>query len=162
MAALTALVIDDSKPFITAHCKLLAKLGYDVTYALNGADGLDLILERRFNVVLCDIQMPKLDGLEMIKTLRRLEVEQSMTTPQLVICVSAGHSGLGDTEAVALEAGMDAFVPKPLKLSVLTELLAQHVQDDSSEIVPLQQDPEAVLLSHHTHSVVQYVLEDPN
>ncbi len=59
----------------------------------------------------------------MITTLRRLEAELEVDTPQLMLCVSGGHSGTGDTEEVALEAGMSAFVMKPLKLSVLTKLL---------------------------------------
>ena len=127
MAALTALVIDDSRPIIAAHTKMLTKLGYDVTCATDGKEGLDLLLDNRFGVVLCDIEMPRMDGLAMITTLRRLEAEREVDTPQLVLCVSGGHSGTGDTEEVALEAGMSAFVMKRLKLPVLTKLLIEAV-----------------------------------
>lgn len=138
-AALTALVIDDCKPFIVAHSKMLLKLGYDVTHATDGAQGLDLILESRFSVVLCDIQMPRMDGLEMITRLRQLEAAQDVDTPQLVLCVSAGHSGKEeDTETVALEAGMDVFVKKPLKLAVLTELLTEHCQAIHGSVPPAE------------------------
>ena len=127
MATLTALVIDDSAPILAAHSKMLETLGYDVVQAENGRQGLDILRESRFSVVLSDIEMPIMDGLEMITTLRQLEAEQDVDSPQLVICVTGGHSGHGDTETVAREAGMDAFVKKPMKLSVLKERLAEHV-----------------------------------
>ena len=125
--ALTALVIDDSKPAITAHCAMLKKLGYDVMACTNGKEGFDLLLERRFTVVLCDIEMPNMDGLEMIRRLRKLEADTPVDTPQVVICVS-GRCGHNDNDAEALEAGMDMFVRKPLKLSALSEMLAECVK----------------------------------
>lgn len=128
MALCTALIVDDSKTIRTAHSKMLVKLGYDVTQAENGKEGLDWILKRRFNVVLCDLDMPQMDGLEMITSLRQFEAEHDEVTPQLVICVSGGHPTHGtETEAVALEAGMDAFKMKPLRLSVLKDLLSEHL-----------------------------------
>ena len=124
-----ALVIDDDGVARTVHTKMLVKQGYEVSTAEDGSLGLERLCSRRFDLVLCDIQMPKMDGLEMITQLREWEKEHGVEVPQLVICVSAGDIKYGDdinkVAEAALEAGMMAFVKKPLKLSLLKDLLSK-------------------------------------
>jgi CheY-like chemotaxis protein len=69
----TVLLIEDDVPTRKLMTRALEKKGYIVVQAPNGAEGLELLKKRRYNMVLCDIMMPVMDGLECMKRLRLWE-----------------------------------------------------------------------------------------
>jgi CheY-like chemotaxis protein len=90
---------------------LLATRGYLAESVSNGREALAILEERSFDVVLMDVQMPELDGLEAMAAIRVREQASGEHLP--VIAVTA-HAMPGDRER-CLKAGMDAYLSKPIR-----------------------------------------------
>lgn len=105
------LVIDDEKPIRKILIEILAFEKYKVDEAENGPDGLALAKKNEYDVVLCDIKMPKMDGLEVLEELQKLD------NPPAVVMIS-GH-GTIETAVEALKKGAFDFLPKPPDLNRL-------------------------------------------
>ncbi len=101
--------------------KLLMKLGYAVTVVSDGKEAVEAFGRSRFAVILMDVQMPGMDGLEATREIRRLELETGRHTP--VIALTA-HAMKGDRER-CLEAGMDGYLTKPIGRDELREVLEE-------------------------------------
>jgi two-component system sensor histidine kinase/response regulator len=91
--------------------RLLEKQGHLVTLATDGEAALEAFQETAFDVILMDVQMPGIDGLEATRRIRELE-RKSGATPVPIIAMTA-HAMSGDRE-VCLEAGMTGYVSKPV------------------------------------------------
>ena len=94
--------------------------GYQVVKAKNGAEALEAITAKRYDVVLMDVQMPHMDGYE---TTRRIRAELDAERQPVIIAMTA-HSMLGDEEK-CLAAGMDLYVAKPIEMDQLQAALEQ-------------------------------------
>jgi signal transduction histidine kinase/CheY-like chemotaxis protein len=118
-APLHLLVAEDNLVNQKLIRRLLEKLGHQVQLAGNGKEALAAFAERRFDLVVLDIQMPELDGFETAARIRRLEEHQGTHTPILALTANAM---VGD-EQRCLAAGMDAYLPKPVDLAALQKIL---------------------------------------
>ncbi len=98
---------------------LLEKLGHRVTLAENGRAAVAAFQSQRFDVVLMDVQMPELDGLEATAAIRELESVRAAHTP--IVALTA-HAMKGDRERF-LAAGMDDYLTKPVRVPDLIEAL---------------------------------------
>ncbi|MBC7949105.1 MAG: response regulator [Chitinophagaceae bacterium] len=95
--------------------KILSKLGYEATVANNGKEALEIVSNEPFDIILMDVQMPEMDGLEATRMIRTcLEV-------QPVIIALTANVMQGDRDA-CMQAGMDDYLSKPVELK---ELMAQ-------------------------------------
>ncbi len=99
--------------------KVLGKRGYGVTVAGNGKEAVNLFTQEHFNVILMDVQMPEMDGLEATGRIRQWEEGQGTHVP--IIAMTA-HAMKGDREK-CLAAGMDAYVSKPIRPEQLMETI---------------------------------------
>jgi PAS domain S-box-containing protein len=90
---------------------LLEKQGHTVTVAGNGREAAAAVAAQSFDLVLMDVQMPELDGLEATRALRRREQGTGRHLPVIALTASAMK---GDRDR-CLEAGMDAYVTKPIR-----------------------------------------------
>lgn len=99
--------------------RLLEKRGCTVVVAADGQEAVDAAQRERFDVVLMDIQMPRLGGFEATAAIRNLERAEGRRTP--IIAMTA-HAMKGDRER-CLEAGMDAHLSKPLAAAALYEAI---------------------------------------
>ncbi len=118
--SLNVLLAEDSRVNQKLAVALLEKWGHQVTIANNGRQAVDTWGQRAFDVILMDVQMPDLDGLEATRQIRRLEAGSTRRTP--IIALTA-HALKGDEER-CLDAGMDAYVTKPIRAPLLFEKLA--------------------------------------
>ncbi|MBW8900165.1 MAG: response regulator, partial [Massilia sp.] len=109
------LVVDDVAENRAVVVDLLVSLGFEVVEAANGEDGLAMAQRLRPDLILLDIAMPKLDGLEVTRRLRRQE--DFAEVPIIALSASVSDS---DSEQ-CLAAGMNAFIPKPLDVDKLLE-----------------------------------------
>ncbi len=94
---------------------ILEKRGHTVGVAANGREAVRLAREREFDLILMDVQMPEMNGLEATMAIRALEVGAGRRLP---IVAMTAHAMKGDSER-CLEAGMDAYVSKPIKPELL-------------------------------------------
>jgi len=112
---LRILVAEDNAINQKIALKMLSKLGYEPVLAANGKQALDILGQERFDLVLMDVQMPEMDGLEATRMLRLcLDV-------QPVVIAMTANVMQGDRDS-CLQAGMDDYISKPIEMS---DLLAQ-------------------------------------
>ncbi|TWU36128.1 PAS domain-containing protein [Novipirellula artificiosorum] len=99
---------------------VLRKHGHQVTIANNGKEAIEWLAKKEFDLVLMDVQMPEMDGLEATKAIRNAEKETGKHMP--IIAMTA-HAMKGDREG-CIDAGMDEYVPKPIRMAMLFEKIA--------------------------------------
>jgi two-component system chemotaxis response regulator CheY len=109
------MTIDDSKTMRDMLMLTLADAGYDVLQAVDGQDGLDKLAGERVDVVITDINMPKMDGYEVIRQLRKNPAFRS--TPILVLTTESEI----EKRSLAREAGATGWMVKPFDPDRLIE-----------------------------------------
>lgn len=125
---LKVLLVDDNPVNMVLNNKMMKYLIPDseLTEAVNGLEALELCKENHFSLVLMDVQMPVMDGLEATKEIRLLP--EYLDVP--IIGVTAGTI-LGEKEK-CLESGMNDFISKPLRQSDLMEILKKYLPQQST------------------------------
>ena len=113
----TVLVVDDVAENRAVTADMLRPLGFTIVEAVNGYEGLEKARVLQPDLILMDIVMPEMGGLEAMRRLRQWPARKEVP----VIAVSASASG--DNEASSLAAGANAFLPKPVDLErLLTQI----------------------------------------
>jgi two-component system sensor histidine kinase/response regulator len=97
-----------------AH-RLLEKMGHEVTLAVNGQEAVEAVQRKTFDVVLMDIQMPVMGGVEATQKIREWQAQTGVHIP--IIAMTA-HAMAGDEEKY-LRAGMEGYVSKPVRSELL-------------------------------------------
>lgn len=115
---LNILVAEDNVINQKVVTKMLEKLGYEATMAENGKAALAAMDSQHFDLILMDVQMPIVDGVQATKTIRSSLPKDLQ--PTIVACTA--NAMAGDKERF-LEAGMDDYLSKPLRLTELDALL---------------------------------------
>ncbi len=105
------LVIDDEKSIRNTLKDILGFEGYQVEIAENGIVGIELVKSADFDIILCDIKMPDMDGIEALEQIMRLK-------PESTVVMISGH-GTIDTAVEAIKKGAFDFIEKPLDLNRL-------------------------------------------
>jgi PAS domain S-box-containing protein len=115
-ATLDVLLVEDNPINQKVALHLLGKWGHRVTVANNGQEALDRLESDRFDVVLMDMQMPVMGGVEATRIIRRREAERGL--PRLRIVAMTANALEADRDA-CLAAGMDDYLSKPFKATEL-------------------------------------------
>ncbi|RZK33132.1 MAG: sigma-54-dependent Fis family transcriptional regulator [Hymenobacter sp.] len=105
------LIIDDEKAIRNTLKEILEFEDYTVDQAEDGPAGLDLLIQQKYDVVLCDIKMPKMDGLEVLERARTL-------APDAAFIMVSAHGNI-ETAVDATKKGAFDFLPKPPDLNRL-------------------------------------------
>lgn len=105
------LIIDDEKAIRSTLKEILEFEKYTVDQAEDGPAGLDLLIQHKYDVVLCDIKMPKMDGLEVLERARTL-------APDAAFIMVSAHGNI-ETAVDATKKGAFDFLPKPPDLNRL-------------------------------------------
>ena len=115
---LRILLVEDNPVNQTVAVKMLEKVGHTLTVAANGQEALDYFEKERFDIILMDVQMPVMGGLEATQAIRTREARRSWaaggqwrSTP---IVAMTAHAMQGDRDR-CLMAGMDDYIAKPIK-----------------------------------------------
>lgn len=117
--ALRILVAEDAPAAQIVLTQMVQAMGHQARCCDNGAQAVEAVSEGLVDLVLMDIHMPVMDGLEATKAIRALERPHGS-----VAIVGLTADGLPETRARALSAGMDAFLSKPVNREALAEVLA--------------------------------------
>ncbi len=116
------LLVEDSLPNQKVAEAMLKRAGLNVFIAGNGRLALDLLESEEVDLVLMDLRMPVMDGLEATRRLRRRERELGLD-PIPVMALTA--NAMSEDRQVCLEAGMDDFISKPIDRKTLMDLLGR-------------------------------------
>jgi signal transduction histidine kinase/DNA-binding response OmpR family regulator/ligand-binding sensor domain-containing protein/PAS domain-containing protein len=109
--------------------RLLEKQGHVIVLANNGQEALDHLLKDSFDLILMDVQMPDVDGLEATREIRKREASTGKHIP---IVAMTAHAMEGDRER-CIEAGMDDYISKPIKASMLFEVIERLCDTQKGE-----------------------------
>jgi class 3 adenylate cyclase len=107
------LVVEDVDPIRNLLCDLLRAQGHEVTPARDGLEGSELVRSRPFDLVLTDIEMPRLSGFELLKLMK-----EDPALRDLPVVVISGHSEL-DGVAKCISLGAEDYLPKPFNRVIL-------------------------------------------
>ncbi len=118
MPALRVLLAEDNPVNQKVALRMLMKLGFEAEVAKNGVEALAALEQTQFDVILMDVMMPELDGLE---TTKRIIANWPPEKRPRIIALTA-NAMRGDREA-CLKAGMDDYLAKPLRVDELNEVL---------------------------------------
>jgi PAS domain S-box-containing protein len=120
--SLAVLVAEDDDTNQFAVGRLLAKAGHRPTICANGAEALELLAKNAYDLVLMDVQMPVMDGVEAT---RRIRTDTSGRFDRdIPVVAMTAYAMAGDREKF-LNAGMDDYVAKPMEMAVLEEAIAR-------------------------------------
>jgi two-component system, chemotaxis family, chemotaxis protein CheY len=109
MPRMRILVVDDSSLIRLYYRNVLAKAGYEVEQAINGIEAMEKVLAQPFDLLVVDVNMPKMDGFSFLRDLRR-GAQGVATLPALVITTEASEQDVHDARA----AGANFYLVKPV------------------------------------------------
>jgi DNA-binding response OmpR family regulator len=122
VASIRILFIDDDDAIQRAVKRTAEAFGYEVLQALDGPQGLELAAKERIDVILLDINMPMMDGRDVLKRLK-----QDTKTAGIPVLMLSTRDGQYDRQ-VALELGADDFSEKPFETRLLFKKIERVVQ----------------------------------
>lgn len=117
------LIIDDEKSIRKTLSEILSFEGYKIEEAADGEEGLKRFSEKNVDLVLCDIKMPKLDGIEFLERAKEIN-------PDIPIIMISGHGNI-DTAVEAVKKGAFDFISKPPDLNRLLITLRNATEKQS-------------------------------
>lgn len=124
------LIIDDEKVVLESVTKIFANEGYDITTTASPEEGKELIGTKKYDVILCDWNMPGIDGMEIIS-----EIEKN--SPESVVLMISGYPSV-DRATEAMKRGALDFVPKPFTpeelLNAVKKAERQKVENEKKNI----------------------------
>ena len=117
------LVVDDNEDIRDVFCRLVERAGHVASTAYDGQDAVETLERDRFDVMLLDLTMPRMTGVEVVRWLRdRPDVEPALR----IVVISAWA---GENRAVLQELGITTVMQKPLRIQQLTDLIAETLRD---------------------------------
>ncbi len=116
------LVVDDNRDNRELVVKVLKNRGYDTIEAVDGEDALRKAQEERPGLILMDISLPKMDGYEVIRSLKSQEEYRDIP----IVALTA-HVMKGDKER-AMNAGCIGYIPKPIDIRELPEQIRYYLK----------------------------------
>jgi signal transduction histidine kinase/DNA-binding response OmpR family regulator/HAMP domain-containing protein len=136
---LSILLVDDNKINLKVGQKVLKKIGYDADTASSGQEAIDRCAGAHYDVVLMDIEMPDMDGVEASASIR----ENAAAGPRPYIIALTANAMVSDRDSY-LESGMDDYLSKPINVDSLVDSLRAAARFRRGEVgVPSPQDHSA-------------------
>ncbi len=114
------LVVDDDAPIRDSLERILKRAGYAIETAADGKSALEVIRHQRVNLILADLRMPNMDGLQLLKAAKIL-------SPEIEVILMTAY-GEVDTAVEAMQAGAYHFIQKPLKRSEILLIIARALE----------------------------------
>ncbi|MBU0730057.1 MAG: response regulator [Proteobacteria bacterium] len=118
------LLAEDNAVNSKLACHLLKRQGYDYVAVENGIEALEALKKDSFDLILMDVQMPEMDGLQATRRIREAG-ETAGFNPKIPIIALTAHAMQGDKERF-IEAGMDDYLAKPMKVEGLVDIIEKY------------------------------------
>jgi signal transduction histidine kinase/PAS domain-containing protein/ActR/RegA family two-component response regulator len=121
------LLAEDNKINSLVARQLLEQSGHTVAIAENGAQVLELLAQQAYDIVLMDLHMPEVDGIEATRRIRRLTDPDKAAIPIIALTANIMHA----EQERCLAAGMNGFIAKPFTPEKLEAIIAQTLSEDA-------------------------------
>jgi len=115
------MVVDNEDNICDIYKKVLINEGYDVEAFMDGGSAIDSFVQNRFDVVITDLKMPKIDGFHVIKKIREV-------SPKTDIIVITGYATL-DSVVTTIKLGAYDYLVKPFEISDLVGKVRKCIED---------------------------------
>ena len=116
------LIVEDSSVIQNLTKKILQMQNFDISAAKNGEQVLDILQNEHFDIILMDINMPVMDGMECSRRIRALDDPEKARIPIIAITGNAQNYSIDEFK----EAGIDDYIPKPLNFDILVETVKRY------------------------------------
>lgn len=128
MPELSILIVDDNEVNLRVVSGILSNQGHKTDTALNGKIAVDKILEKNYDLVLMDMEMPEMNGIDATKTIRQLEDSTKASTPIVAMTANVIHEDIERCRA----AGMNDYTSKPINPEQMFQTIAEviHSKDE--------------------------------
>lgn len=120
MAKQTVLIVDDQESIRLALSRMLSKEGYEVLLADEGEKALVILREKKVNVILSDLKMPKMNGLQLLKA-------SKLVKPEVEVILITAH-GTIEKAVGAMKDGAYYFITKPFKKLIITNMIKKAIE----------------------------------
>jgi len=120
------LVVEDVKVAQKVAIIMLNALGYEVDTADNGAQALELVSHRIYDIIFMDLGLPDIDGLTVAETIRKKEGQNRHSIIIALSAHSENENGI-DNKKNCLDAGMDDYIEKPLTKELALKVLQKFL-----------------------------------
>uniref|UniRef100_UPI00286AE7CB response regulator n=1 Tax=Armatimonas sp. TaxID=1872638 RepID=UPI00286AE7CB len=117
------LLVEDHPVNAMIILRFLSRLGVEVLHAENGQRAVEACNESKYDLVLMDLHMPVMDGLEATREIRNREMLGKNRTPIFALTAAA----MAEDQKLCKQAGMDGFLPKPVQFDSLLGVLSAHL-----------------------------------
>lgn len=121
MRKLNILLVEDDILSQKVTTFYLKRFGHEVDIAKNGLEAISRFRDEKYDLILMDIQMPEMDGLQATKEIRRKEMDYPEKGHTPIIAVTTNPD-----KAMIFKAGMDGYTQKPFSFNGLNTLLSDH------------------------------------
>ncbi|MFP5238432.1 MAG: response regulator [Acidobacteriota bacterium] len=111
------LVVDDERDYNETIVKRLRRRGYEAETALSGPEALELLGRKSFDVALLDIMMPGMDGIEVLRELKK-------RTPEVEVILLTGHASV-ESGVLGMSIGANSYLLKPVDFDELLAAIGQ-------------------------------------
>eukprot|EP01117_Protostelium_nocturnum_P004819 TRINITY_DN1747_c0_g1_i2.p1 TRINITY_DN1747_c0_g1~~TRINITY_DN1747_c0_g1_i2.p1 ORF type:complete len:2138 (-),score=633.73 TRINITY_DN1747_c0_g1_i2:2166-7829(-) len=118
------LIVEDNSLNRKMVCKMLEKYNYELECALNGKLAVEAVEKNHYDLILMDVQMPIMDGLQATELIRKRERTLKGRIPIIGLSASVSEHD----QKVCIDVGMDEFIPKPIRREVLTSRLEHYLK----------------------------------
>jgi DNA-binding NtrC family response regulator len=122
------LVVDDQVSMRETLTDMLEILGYGSAAAGNGEEALQILERETFDLVIADLNMPRMDGIELLSRIKE-------SWPNLPVVIITGYRTV-HTEKKILQKGADGFIPKPCTLKRVKEIVAAALKKEVAAPYP--------------------------
>ena len=111
------LLVDDEVAFANNLLKLLSKRGYDAVVVYSGADAVNMVGEKEFDVIILDMKMPGMDGIATLKEIKK-------KVPSVEVVILTGHGSV-ESGIEGMQLGAFDFLMKPVSIDDLQEKVSE-------------------------------------
>jgi len=121
----TGLIIEDNEDNMVLITKFLQKFGYQTLHAQTGMKGYEMAIEMKPDFIILDIQLPDIDGTEVLKKIRAMEAGKNIP-----VIAMTSYAMMGDREKL-LAAGCNGYIEKPFRPTLVIPQIQKLIGEES-------------------------------
>ncbi|RJP92471.1 MAG: response regulator [Desulfobacteraceae bacterium] len=148
MKKIRALVIDDEQVVLDSVKRILAEENYEVDVTLSGRQGIEMAIKNNYNIVLTDIRMPEVDGLIVLRDIKRQK-------PALPVSIITGYGSIRSA-VQAMKLGASDYIEKPFT----PDDLVRSIKDSIEKAEKHEPEPQAVVHKEEMIRVLELAASD--